>query len=265
MSDSSTTHFLLAAFVAPDERLEMDRDARGNPEALAEIASSDTLRAALDSAGSLGRRELDDALLAYVALGNRPDPSYWQRQIRERILRDPEAAARLTEIEGRAFSLQQGANPEAHFERLTGHKMGAPSTQRWKWIPVAATVLILMTSGIAMRIMEDPVARAVWMQYSETGPTRGAPQETSDLVRARSMAGRARTSILGLWPRYDHDLLERAEELLAGRADPAAVLERGRIQLIRGQKGRARRTLESLDGTGVAGAESRNLLRLLAR
>ncbi len=262
MSSTSRTEYLLAAFIPSSERKKMEERAGDDPEAWKEISASDRLKTALDSASRLENRELDDALLALVAFGGHPDKEGWKKRIRDRIALDESAAARLTEIEHRLAELQEGGSATAHFERITGHSVDGPGGPRWIWVSAAAVVVLLIASGMTMRMMEDAVARAVWSQYPAPQITRGIGTATSDLVRVREMAVRARSSLLGLWPRYDQDLLRRAEDLLFGRDDPPALLERARIQLMRGEGGLARLTLERLEVSDPERA--RDLLELIA-
>ncbi|MFT5142295.1 MAG: hypothetical protein ACI80V_000826 [Rhodothermales bacterium] len=252
---------LLAAFVGEPELARQRRDAAVDPGAMAELRASFEIKRALDEGSRLEKGQLDDLLLALLAASD--TRAAWKKRLMARVRSDPAALARLGELRARGAAIEATSDAAEHFARLTGHPQSGVTRGRGLWLAAASVLALTVCHGIYSRISEDPVRHAVWSEYRESGAQRGPTQTMTDLQDAERQARESRTTILGLWPRYDGGALLEAEALLDGRSDPDAILARARVQILGGREAEARETLGQLPPDGLVAAEGARLLAML--
>jgi hypothetical protein len=132
-------------------------------------------------------------------------------------------------------------------------------------LTAAALAALVVAHGAFTRFQEDALARAVWRTYLEAPAYRDAAIPAGDIQLVRQVARDSRKSILGLWPHYDAPSLIDALSRLEGRADPSAVLERARLEILLGRTEAALSSLEGISDDGFAAPEKTRLLDLMGR
>lgn len=257
----SHSDYLLAAFLAPEERRALEESARGNPEAERMIAESRELEEALRKGAAPAPQILDAVAEAVCLIG--PQDAPWRRALQERLVGIPAVRDRLDAMRREVARLEQGSAAEAHFNALYPGRQAA--RRNGAWMAAAAIVLLVAVHGAWSVAAEDPLRRAIWGQYRDPGAWRSAAVEADALAIARQAAVEARKTTLGMWPRYDLEALAQAEHLLADRGDPAALLERARLQLLQGHVELAYETLENMPQTDLYRQEREKILALMAR
>lgn len=259
--------YLLAAFLTDAELRRLEVEAGDDPRARDSIQASFRIRAAAEDGIRLQQGDLTDAVLILAALPA-GEGAVWKHRLRERILADPEAAARLASLEAGARRLEEESDAGRHFERITGHRVegNAWSTGSRAWLSAAVLVLLVLSHGLWSRVQEDPLKRMVWSELrSEQMTFRSAVAPSEELSQARIEAVGSRSSVLGLWPTYDEARLSEASTMLMGRTDPVARIEQARIQVLMGNPEGARHTLLGIQTEGMVARGRDRLLDLIER
>jgi tetratricopeptide (TPR) repeat protein len=168
------------------------------------------------------------------------------------------------------------------------HRVGRASTVRWA---VAAVVALVAAYGVlfaASRASESPLDRLAAMEIdpdvvdsyrvrtrSAAPPPSPADSMTADALylKALPLLRTARTSTLGLFPRYDAERLAEAETLLQSvleRTQPGSFLSRearfylGKVNLAQDDVPQARSYLKAVaEGQGRRAEEAYRILRRL--
>ncbi|MBO6574555.1 MAG: hypothetical protein JJ896_03990 [Rhodothermales bacterium] len=224
-------HWLLTAFLPEEEQAELRAMAAGRPEAEAEIADSERLRERLDRGLELDRTEAVELLAVLVETSGSVRPG-WQERLRDRI----QAAVHQEELR----RLDPPGAAEAQFNSLSG---GTPRRRR-RALPVAAALALLILAQGAFSSWQSRDMHAVWELHRLEGPTRGSSQ--SPLERARGLIRDSRSTTLGLWPRYDEDLLLSAEAQIRDLTGEQIRLERARIKVLLGRREQAAQILRGI-------------------
>ena len=237
------------------------------------------------------------------------------RRIEERLEADPERRARYEDLERRFDELEAASDPVAQFERLSGYALDpptfaappAPGSQRAPDRVPRRTAqrrgrlprLARWTSAVALAAVglygalfalsygtTPPNERLAAFEPEEVRPDiygrrdRGsAPQaDTTEalFLQALPLLQEARTSTLGLFPRYDEAKLQRAGRLLEqiiaqqdpGFARAEAYYLLGKVRLAQGDVQGARDALRRVvtgegAGPGRQDDEARRILEAL--
>ena len=283
--------------LSADERAELARavSAAGDAELAARLAEEQAFEALL---GAASPAALDVA--TYVTdrrLGRPVDLAS-----EARIAADPQLSAEAVRVDARLDAMAAGMDdPLVKLERLTGHRVtptGASTRDRAadraaapasrtarvrrlrlvRGLAVAAAVCVAAYGGLALVSSATLPERArvadldAALDYrqptlrGDAGVDPGAP-----LVAALDRLDEARSSTLGLFPRYDARALDGVAEELRGVADAAAgsqsavhqeaLLTLGRVYLHQGDREAAARVLREVVALGdYAAPEARRLL-----
>lgn len=294
----------------PGEQAELDAHLAAHPEARALLEEGRALRAVLEKAGPASPVPSASELAHYVVsrhLGPSPAPRELAElagRVEQAAEANAELRAELAALEARLEALTAGAaGPAEHFARLTGRRLGPLAARRaprpparrapsrgprpllrrvsLRRLALAATLLAGFLYGglyAASELSRGPAERlaaldAVPRQF-EGLRLRGS-DEHEDPVAERYAAAldavhEARSAVLGLFPRYDAEELNRAVGYLVEvtQIEPAGSalgLEAwyliGRIRLYQGEVGQAREAL--LRVVEQEGPSARDAQRLL--
>jgi hypothetical protein len=293
----------------PAERSEADAYLIDHPDARKTVEEGRRLRALARRPRS-GEPGVTDAELLYLlsAPPGRPLPPLLAA-VADRVeaarAASPEVAARHEELAHQIQEFEASIpSARAQFEALTGRSLRqrdgvrqdrpavAPARHRWRqpapWSPaklaIAATILLAVAYGVLFMVSEASLSETerlaalggVPSDYAVVqlrGEASQADRVTGNYVAALEELRQARSTTLGLFPRYDADGLDRALERFgavveADVPDGAFGLEarflRARILLYRGEVAAAREELRLvIDRQGPSAPDAARLLETM--
>jgi hypothetical protein len=192
-----------------------------------------------------------------------------------RLAGDAELRRRTDEIEAKMRSVSGAVDPVAHFERLTGRRLSAPQAHRgraedrgpkparprpkWPFVTAATLVVAYVAVFAAGQLGRSDLDRLAAVDPGEVAYYRFATRGESvpelpaeqQLVGAIETLAAARTSTLGLFPRFDSDRARAAlsvlERLVATETEDDALRSDAYFYL-----GRARLMLDDHAGAETA-------------
>lgn len=288
MHSSIKEQILLYPHLSLEERHQVEQYVARHPEFEAMLEESKNAEAVLRAAQLLEEDPPSDEALAYYLatrrLTHHPTPPALREafaRIEARLREEPSLRARCDELEHQLATLEASTDAADLFERLTGHTLdpvpeAAPAADRRplrRLRPLGLRVAAILLVGLIMY-------GALWLAGRQAQPAmqqiaafttedfemqnlrmRGAqpatPAVTPDALyqQALPLLQSARTTTLGLFPRYDQDDLAAAADLLeraAAQEQEGTILHfeatylLGKIHLLQGDVAGARAALQTV-------------------
>lgn len=293
MHDSIKDKILLYPHLSPEGRRQVEQYVASHPEFEAMLEESKDVEAVLRAARFLDEDPPSDEALAYYVATRRMTRHVAPPALRDafarieaRLRKEPSLRARCEELDRRLAALEAGTDAAEQFERLTGHTVEpllesaperpAPAADRtslrrllYLGLRVAAVLLVgLIAYGALWQVSRQmqptlqQVAAFTAKDFEMLGVRmRGAkpatPAVTPDALyqQALPFLQSARTTTLGLFPRYDQDDLAQAADLLdraVAQEQEGTVLHLeatyllGKIHLLQGDISGARAALQTV-------------------
>ncbi len=233
------------AFKRLEARMETDADLRAQYERVR--SHLEELDAAFDPPAHFEDLTGHAALRDADAQSASSDPDNAETGASSRAVREPEPPSRTTA------------------ERVSAWGMSAAG--RWTIAAVALLVVVYGALYVGSRLSQDPLDRLASVRVDQdvldsyqvrtrsVAPDPGSTSVDQTYLTALRTLDEARQSTLGLFPHYEADKLDRAEELLltvVEQTDDGSFLQLealyylGNVQLARGNVERARRSLKAV-------------------
>jgi hypothetical protein len=301
MDRMTTEHILSYGYLTEDERRDVEAYVARHPEYAPVLDEARTLFDTICAEHQDNDEGLSDGvLLAHLVDTQWGHPGSNDTLIRNALNRSATLRARYDALAGRLNQLSSALDPVAHFEQLSGHSWPdaspredrpplsntrADSRQRVSLVVgIAAAIALLAVGMFSIRLHaidrlayigpeELDLAGFDAIQRSALNP----PEEATSDLRYRyalSAFKHARSAGFGLFPRYDAELLTRAEEelKLVIAAEPShsflsqeARFTLARVYLAGDQRVMAREALADIAGSDShRAATARDLMGRIA-